>query len=92
MQDSKAEVGAREKRWAVPVGVASILAVVLLIVARPLNVSGDGSADFLREAHDHAGNVVLSGAVQVVAFLLLARRSSSSSAPSPPAATASARS
>lgn len=71
MQDSKAEVGAREKRWAVPVGVASILAVILLIVARPLNVSGDGSADFLREAHDHAGNVVLSGAIQVVAFLLL---------------------
>jgi hypothetical protein len=72
MGNSKAEVGAREKRWAVPVGIASILAVVLLIVARPLNVSGDGSADFLREAHDHAGNVFLSGAVQVVAFLLLA--------------------
>jgi len=72
MGNSKAEFEAREKRWAVPVGVASILAVVLLIVARPLNVSGDGSADFLREAHDHAGNVVLSGAVQVVAFLLLA--------------------
>jgi hypothetical protein len=72
MQDSKAEFRAREKRWAVPVGVASILAVILLIVARPLNVSGDGSADFLREAHDHAGNVVLSGAAQVVAFLLLA--------------------
>jgi len=71
MQDSKAGFRAREKRWAVPVGVASILAVILLIVAKPLNVSGDGSADFLREAHDHAGNVVVSGAVQVVAFLLL---------------------
>jgi hypothetical protein len=72
MTHDRAGVLAREKRWAVPVGVASILAVVLLIVAKPLNVSGDGSADFLREAHDHAGNVVISGAVQVLAFLLLA--------------------
>ena len=72
MTHDRAGVLAREKRWAVPVGIASILAVVLLIVAKPLNVSGDGSADFLREAHAHGGNVFISGAVQVVAFLLLA--------------------
>lgn len=71
MSDSKAEVRAREKRWAVPVGIASIVAVILLIAARPLNVSGDGDADFLREAHDHAGSVLVSGLIQVVAFLLL---------------------
>jgi len=69
---SKADVRAREKRWAVPVGIASIVAVVFLIAARPLNVSGDGDADFLREAHDHAGSVLLSGMLQVFAFLLLA--------------------
>lgn len=72
MADSKAGVLAREKRWAVPVGIASIVAVGLLIAARPLNVSGDGDADLLREAHDHAGNVFLSGGLQVLAFLLLA--------------------
>src|SRR6187551_3745153 len=71
MSDSKAAVRAREQRWAVPVGIASIVAVILLIAARPLNVSGDGDADFLREAHDHAGAVLLSGLMQVFAFLLL---------------------
>jgi len=71
MSDSKAAVRAREQRWAVPVGIASIVAVILLIAARPLNVSGDGDADFLREAHDHAGSVLLSGLMQVFAFLLL---------------------
>ena len=72
MQDSKAAVRAREQRWAVPVGIASIVAVLLLIASRPLNVSGDGDADFLREAHEHAGSVLLSGLMQVLAFLLLA--------------------
>jgi hypothetical protein len=63
---------AREQRWAVPVGIASIVAVVLLIAARPLSVSGDGSAEFLREAHDHAGSVLIAGLMQALAFLLLA--------------------
>ncbi|MFL5833714.1 MAG: hypothetical protein ACJ76B_07015 [Solirubrobacterales bacterium] len=72
MQDSKAAVRAREQRWAVPVGIASILGVVLLIVSRPLSVNGDGSADYLREAHEHSGSILLSGLMQVLAFLLLA--------------------
>jgi hypothetical protein len=72
MENGKAEIRARESRWAIPVGIASILGVLLLIVARPLNVSGDGQADFLREAQDHAGAVLLSGLLQVLAFLLLA--------------------
>jgi hypothetical protein len=72
MQDSKAEVRAREKRWAIPVGIASILAVVLLVVSRPVNVSGDGQAEFLREVEAHGGQVLLSDLMQVLAFLLLA--------------------
>jgi hypothetical protein len=72
MQDSKAEIRAREQRWAVPVGIASILAVILLIAARPVNVSGDGQAEFLREVDAHGGQVVLSDLMQVLAFLLLA--------------------
>lgn len=72
MQDSKAEVRAREQRWAVPAGIASILAVILLIAARPVNVSGDGQAKFLREVDAHGGQVVLSDLMQVLAFLLLA--------------------
>ncbi|HEY6145247.1 MAG TPA: hypothetical protein VIV13_03145 [Solirubrobacterales bacterium] len=72
MTKSRAEFRAREQRWAVPVGLASIAAVVLLIASRPLNVSGDGEADILREAHAHGGSVLLSGLLQTLAFLLLA--------------------
>lgn len=72
MDKSRAEIRAREQRWRVPVGLASIVAVVFLIASRPLNVSGDGEADFLREAHAHGGSVLLSGLMQTVAFLLLA--------------------
>lgn len=72
MATSRAEIRARESRWAVPAGVASIVGVILLIAARPINVSGDGDADFLREANAHAGSVLLSGLMQTLAFLLLA--------------------
>ncbi|HEX6782546.1 MAG TPA: hypothetical protein VF125_11020 [Solirubrobacterales bacterium] len=72
MDNSRAEIRAREARWAVPAGLASIAGVILLVAARPLNVSGDGRADILREAHAHGGDVFLSGALQALAFLLLA--------------------
>jgi hypothetical protein len=71
-EDSKARTRARESRWAVPVGIASILAVVLLIASRPLSVSGDGQAEFLREADAHAGQILLSDLMQALAYLLLA--------------------
>lgn len=72
MQDGKAEVRARESRWAVPVGIASIVGAILLVASGPVNVSGDGRAEFLREADAHAGAVLLSGLMQTLAFLLLA--------------------
>ncbi|HYQ78732.1 MAG TPA: hypothetical protein VEP91_06450 [Solirubrobacterales bacterium] len=72
MDSSRAEIRAREARWTVPVGLASLAGVILLIVMRPLNVSGDGAADLLTEAHAHSGSVVLSGLLQTLAFLLLA--------------------
>lgn len=72
MQDGKAEIRARESRWAIPVGVSSIVAVVLLVASRPVDVSGDGEAELLREVNAHGGQVLLSGLMQVLAFLLLA--------------------
>lgn len=72
MQDEKGLVRAREKRWAIPVGIASILAVILLVASRPVDVSGDGEAELLREVNAHGGQVLLSGLMQVLAFLLLA--------------------
>lgn len=72
MPDKKAEIRARESRWAVPVGLASIAGVILLLISRPLGVSGDGQAELLREAHAHAGQVVISDLAQALGFLLLA--------------------
>jgi len=72
MPDKKAEIRARESRWAVPAGLASIAGVILLIVSRPLGVSGDGQAELLREANAHGGQVVLSDLMQALGFLLLA--------------------
>jgi hypothetical protein len=72
MQDGKAEIRVRERRWAIPVGIASIVAVALLIASRPVNVGGDGQAEFLREANAHGGQVLLSDLMQVLAYLLLA--------------------
>ena len=72
MPNEKAEIRARESRWAVPAGLASIAGVILLIVSRPLGVSGDGQAELLREANAHAGQVVLSDLMQALGFLLLA--------------------
>ena len=71
MGNSKAEVRAREQRWAIPVGIASILGVVLLIASGPLNVSGDGNAEVLREAHAHGGSVLVSALLQGLGLLLL---------------------
>jgi hypothetical protein len=71
-EDSKAQTRARESRWAVPVGIASILGVILLIASRPLGVGGDGQAELLREVDAHAGQVLLSDLMQALAYLLLA--------------------
>lgn len=72
MQSSKAEVRDREARWRIPVGIASIVGVVLLLASGPVGPGGDGSADLLREADAHGGAVLLSGLMQTLAFLLLA--------------------
>ncbi len=72
IEDSKAQTRARETRWAVPVGIASIAGVVLLLVSRALEVNGDGQADVLREVDAHGGALVLSGLARLLGLLLLA--------------------
>lgn len=71
MDNSRAEIRARESRWAVPAGLASIAGVILLLFSRSLGVSGDGQAELLREANAHGGQVVLSDLMQALGFLLL---------------------
>jgi hypothetical protein len=68
---TKAETLERESRWAVPVGIASIVGIILLIAAQPLGVGGDGQAELLREVDADRGSVLLSGLLQTLGFLLL---------------------
>jgi hypothetical protein len=70
---SKAEVRAWESRWALPVAIATVLAIVLIVASRFVNeASGDGTAELLRSVDEHGGSVTLAGALQAVAFVLLA--------------------
>jgi len=57
----------------VPVGLATFAAVGLLVGSNLASqVSGEGDAEILRSAHEHAGSVLLTGLLQTVAFFLLA--------------------
>jgi hypothetical protein len=69
----KQEAIAWEARWAVPVAVATLLAVALMIASGLVSaVSGDGDAEVLRSVHEHSGSVVFSGILQGIGFALLA--------------------
>jgi hypothetical protein len=73
MGDSKAEVKASESRWALPVALATLLAVGLIAFAGFVSsVSGDGDAEVLRSIDENSGSVLLSGLMQALAFALLA--------------------
>lgn len=74
MRRSKEEILAWEKRWALPVGVASLLGVVALIAAIAVgsSMSGEGNAEILRSTHEHSSEEMLSGILQAVAFILFA--------------------
>lgn len=70
---SRAETLEQESRWALPVALATLLAVVLIIAARFVNeAGGDGAAELLRSVDEHSGSVTLAAAMQAVAFALLA--------------------
>lgn len=64
---------ARERRWALPVALATLVAVALLVAATIIvsSVSGDGDAEVLRAVDAHSGDVTFSGVMQGIAFLLL---------------------
>jgi len=67
------EVLASERRWSLPVALATLAAVALLIgsaiVVSPVN--GDGDGEVLRAAHEHSSAVTLSSVMQTIAFVLL---------------------
>jgi hypothetical protein len=62
-----------ERRWSLPVGLTTLLAVALMIASGlASSVTGTGDAELLRSAHEHAGSVTLSGLLQALGFGLLA--------------------
>jgi hypothetical protein len=70
---SPAQTRERESRWALPTALATLLAVVLIIVSIPLNaVSGTGTAEVLQSTDAHSGSVATVALIQGLAFLLLA--------------------
>lgn len=73
MRPSRDEVLARERRWALPVALATLVAVALLVASTVIvgSVSGDGDAEVLRSVDGHSGAVIASGLMQGLAFLLL---------------------
>lgn len=70
---TRAETLEQEKRWALPVAIATLLAIALIIGSGFVNsVSGDGTAEILRSVDENRGSVALSGLMQAAAFILLA--------------------
>jgi hypothetical protein len=71
---SAANALAWERRWSLPVGLATLAAVVLVIVSAAVvsSISGGGEAELLRSAHEHASDLTLSSILQAIGIGLLA--------------------
>jgi len=63
----------REKRWAIPVALATLAGVALLVGSAIAisDISGDGSAEILRLADAHNSSVVLSTVLEIAGFIML---------------------
>jgi len=73
---SRSEALAREERWARPVALATLLAVLLtiagtIILAQAIGGS-DGDAELLRKIDQHRGDQIASSILQAIGILLLA--------------------
>jgi hypothetical protein len=69
---SPQETRETESRWALPVALATFVAVALLIVSKPVeNVSGTENPEILRSVHEHASSVTAAGLLQALALVLL---------------------
>jgi hypothetical protein len=69
---TRAEMLEQEKRWALPVALATLLAVALIVAAQFVNpASGTGSAEVLRSIDENSGAATLSSLLQSAAFLFL---------------------
>jgi hypothetical protein len=73
VQPGREAILERERRWAMPVALATFVALAMLVVSTILirSVSGDGEAEILRAADAHRSDIVLSGILQAVGLALL---------------------
>jgi hypothetical protein len=73
MRWSKAEVLSWESRWSLPVGVLTLLAVMVLVASAFVigKVNGSGEAELLRSAHEHTSSVTLASILEAVGFVFL---------------------
>lgn len=71
--ETRQEALAWERRWARPVAIATLLAVIAFVVSTAISssIGGDGQAALLRSAHEHSSDATLAGVVDAIAFLLL---------------------
>jgi len=62
-----------ESRWSLPTGLITLVAVAMLVASAIVigQVSGDGEAELLRSANEHASAVTLSSLLQAIGFVLL---------------------
>lgn len=62
-----------EKRWAIPVAVATVVAVVLLIASVPIGstLEGNDGLEYLQSINDHHSAVIATNTLQGVGLLLL---------------------
>jgi hypothetical protein len=69
----RSQILAFENKWSVPTGIATFVAVVLVIVAAIVisSVSGSGEAELLTAASEHASDVTLSSIIEAVGYALL---------------------
>jgi hypothetical protein len=69
----KEDVLAWESRWALPTGLLTFAAVVILIVSAIViaKVNGSHEAELLISAKEHASSVTLSSVLEAIGFLLL---------------------
>jgi hypothetical protein len=73
LNSSRREILAWESKWSVPTGIATFVMVVLLIAAAIVisSVSGEGEAELLTKAHEHASDVTLSSVLSAIGFVLM---------------------
>ena len=73
MNRRKRDVLAWESRWSAPIGLATFVAVVILIISAVViaGVNGSGEAELLVSAHEHASSVTFSSILEAIGFLIL---------------------